>query len=272
MPKPSPHFSRLSIFFPMWNEEDYIRNTLAVARDECERLIEEGEIADYELLVVDDASTDATGKIADEMAAADRHVRVVHHPVNRKLGGGLKTGFTSARGDVVLYMDADLPFDLVEVGKALRLMRIYGADVVNAFRHDRTAEGPRRAVYSFGYNWLIRLLFGIHVRDVNFSFKLCRRRIFEHIELVSEGSFIDAELLVRAQRLGYKTIQFGVDYFARSRGVSTLSSFPVILKILRELWNLRRELAKVKPLPAEALALPAAPVLTEVPGRTASQR
>src|SRR5438477_9489813 len=137
----------------------------------------------------------------------------------------MKTGVANARGEVVLYPDADLPFDLAELGKALRLMRIYGADVVNAYRHDRTAEGPRRAVYSFGYNWLVKLLFGIQVRDVNFSFKLCRRRIFEHITLVAEGSFIDAELLVRAQRLGYKTIQFGVDYFARTRGISTLSSF-----------------------------------------------
>ncbi len=117
-----------------------------------------------------------------------------------------------------------------------------------AYRHDRTGEGTRRAIYSFFYNWLIRLSFGCHLRDVNFSFKLCRRRIFDHIELKSEGSFIDVELLARAQRLGFHIVQFGVDYFPRTRGVSTLSSPSVIVKLLREMFALRRELRAIQPV------------------------
>ena len=86
------------------------------------------------------------------------------------------------------------------------------------------------------------------MRDVNFAFKLCRGRIFEHIKLVSEGSFIDAELVIRANKLGYSIVQFGVDYFPRTRGISTLSSPSVIVKILKEMFQLRRELRAIRPV------------------------
>ena len=242
-----PPVEKLSVFFPMWNEQEYIRRTLSAATETCLRLVAEGEIGDYELLVVDDASTDDTGRIADELAAADPHIRVVHHPVNRKLGGSIKTGLATVTGDVVLYTDADLPFDLVELGRALRIMRQYEADMISAYRLDRTGEGPRRVVYSYVYNALVAGAFKVHVRDVNFAFKLLRRELLDAIELSSEGSFIDAELVVRASRMGFRIMQIGVDYFPRTRGVSTLSSGTVIVKILRELRDLRRELLAVTP-------------------------
>lgn len=234
----------------MWNEEEYIRRAISAGHSVCDEMVRSGEIADYELIIVDDASTDATPAIADELAASDPRIKVVHHPVNRKLGGSIKSGFAAATGDLVLYTDADLPFDMFELPKAVRLLRLYEADVVSAYRFDRTGEGYVRTVYSFFYNLLVRVLFGVRLRDVNFAFKLCRSRIFDHVELKSEGSFIDAELVIRAQRLGYQVIQFGVDYFPRTRGVSTLSSPTVILKILRELRQLRTELAAIQRLPS----------------------
>src|SRR5262249_30364935 len=94
---------------------------------------------------------------------------------------------------------------------------------------------------------LVRILFGVRIRDINFAFKLCRRRVLDRIKLVSEGSFIDAELVVRTVRTGGKVVQFGVDYFPRTRGVSTLSSPSVIVKILRELLAIRQELQSVGP-------------------------
>ncbi|MGB8861328.1 MAG: glycosyltransferase family 2 protein [Ilumatobacteraceae bacterium] len=241
-------FSKLSIFFPMWNEQAYIERAIGYAKEECELLIEKGEILDYELIIVDDKSTDRTPEMADAMAAADSRVKVVHHPVNRKLGGSIKTGFAAATGDLVLYSDADLPFDMAEVSRAVRLMRYYEADVVSAFRHDRTGEGSSRAIYTFFYNVLIRRLFGVRLRDINFAFKLCRTRIFEHITLQSEGSFIDAELIIRTKKLGYDVIQFGVDYFPRTRGESTLASLGVIRTILREMFALRKELRGITPV------------------------
>lgn len=231
----------------MWNEEEYIARTLRAAHEAGRTLMSSGEVSDYEIIVIDDASTDATGRMADEAAASDPRVRVVHHPVNRKLGGSIKSGFEAATGDLILYTDADLPFDMKELEKACRIMRQYDADIISAYRFDRTGEGYIRTVYSFIYNALVRVFFGVRMRDVNFAFKLCRGRIFEHITLASEGSFIDAELIVRARKLGYSIVQFGVDYFPRTRGVSTLSSPAVIVKILREMFQLRRELQAIRP-------------------------
>jgi glycosyltransferase involved in cell wall biosynthesis len=245
---PAEPFQKLSVFFPMWNEEDYVERTVTRAQEECELMVRSGAILDYELIIVDDASTDRTPELADKLAALDDRISVIHHPVNRKLGGAMKTGFAAATGDLVLYTDADLPFDLADAAKAVRLMAYYEADVVSAFRFDRTGEGPLRTVYTFCYNFLIRRMFGVRMRDINFAFKLCRTRIFDHVELHSEGSFIDAELIIRAKKLGYSVIQFGVDYFPRTRGESTLASGSVIRAIVREMRQLRHELRSITPV------------------------
>ena len=100
----------------------------------------------------------------------------------------------------------------------------------------------------FAYNWLIRVVFGIRIKDVNFSFKLVRTDCLHAMDLRSEGSFIDAELIIRAKKLGYDVIQFGVDYFPRTRGESTLASGAVIRRILSEMFALRKELKGLRPI------------------------
>jgi hypothetical protein len=139
-------------------------------------------------------------------------------------------------------MDADLPFDPDVIGKALRTLEITRADVIAGYRFDRTSEGLRRTVYSYVYNTLIGILFRWPHRDINFSFKMVRRRVLEAVELRSEGSLIDAELIVKAKNLGFVIQQIGLDYFPRSRGRSTLSSPAVIVKIFRELVRLYPEM------------------------------
>jgi glycosyltransferase involved in cell wall biosynthesis len=227
----------ISVVFPMWNEEAYVHRAVAAARDALSEVT-----VDWEVILVDDASTDRTAELADGLAQADPRIRVIHNPKNRKLGGTLRTGYASATKDLVLYSDTDLPFDFQEVGRAVRLLEYQQADVLSAYRHDRTAEGPLRTLYTLAYTALIRTLFQLRVRDVNFSFKLFRRSLLDRIPLKSEGSFIDAEFLVRAKRSGASIIQIGVDYFPRSRGVSTLASPAVILDILAEMARLWREL------------------------------
>ena len=227
----------ISVVFPMWNEEAYVHRAVAAARDALSEVT-----VDWEVILVDDASTDRTAELADGLARADPRIKVIHNPRNRKLGGTLRTGYAAATKDLVLYSDTDLPFDFQEVGRAVRLLEYQQADVLAAYRHDRTAEGPLRTLYTLAYTALIRTFFQLRVRDVNFSFKLFRRALLDRIPLKSEGSFIDAEFLVRAKKSGASIIQIGVDYFPRSRGVSTLASPAVILDILAEMARLWREL------------------------------
>ncbi|NNG00667.1 MAG: glycosyltransferase family 2 protein [Desulfobacteraceae bacterium] len=237
----------LTIFYPAFNEEAYVQRAVEAAKEVAEHMYRDKTISTYEILIIDDASTDNTPRIADELAGLDPKIRCIHHEKNVGLGGAVKTGFTHAAGSVVLYSDIDLPFDMMEVEKAYRLMRYYEADIVTAFRFDRTCEGFRRLVYSKMYNALIMLLFGLRIKDVNFSFKLVRKHIFDDIELHSEGSFIDAELLAKSKQYGFHTIQFGTNYFHRSRGVSTLSSWSVIYKIIREMMAMRKQIKRITP-------------------------
>jgi glycosyltransferase involved in cell wall biosynthesis len=232
----------LSVVIPMWNELEMLPRTVAAMSAQLDRLVGNGVIGTWELVFVDDASTDGCGELADEMAAEDPRIVVRHHAVNRKLGGSIRTGLAAARGDLVVYTDADLPFDPAEIRQAIHLLDLYESDVVAAYRLQRKGEGPLRFFYSYIYNTLVNTLLGLRIRDVNFAFKLTRRWVLDAIELQSEGSLIDAELLARARNEGAEIIQFGVDYFPRTRGVSTLSSPAVIITMLRELVGLGREL------------------------------
>jgi glycosyltransferase involved in cell wall biosynthesis len=222
----------------MYNEEAYVLRAVDAVRA---ALREVGGGA-HEILVVDDASTDRTGALADEIARNDPQVRVFHNDRNLTLGGTLRRGYAAATKDLVLYTDADLPFDLQELSRAVRLLEYQQADVLAAYRFDRTSEGLLRTLYTLVYSGLIRTLFALRLRDINFSFKLFRRDLLGKFELKSEGSFIDAEFLLRARKAGASIIQIGVDYFPRSRGVSTLASPRVILRLLREMTALWREL------------------------------
>lgn len=245
MAKPS-----ISLFLPAWNEEDYVELAVARAVKVLDRLSD-----DWELLVINDASTDRTRVIAEGLAAKEPRIRVITHEVNQKLGGAMKTGFSNSTKDIVVYSDMDLPFDLNELERALHLLEYLEADMICAFRFDRTSEGPKRIVYSFVYNALIASLFGVHVKDINFSFKVVHRRVLEAIELKSQGSFIDAELVVKAIKKGFRVFQMGVDYFPRTRGISTLASPSVIAKMMRELWTLHGE-TKQPSAPARPVRLP----------------
>jgi glycosyltransferase involved in cell wall biosynthesis len=220
----------VTVVFPMFNEEDYAERAVGAARGVLERAR-----LDFEIVIVDDASTDGTAAIADRLAREDPRVRVVHNPVNLKLGGALRAGYAAAAKDLVFYTDADLPIDLEELPRAVRLLEYQQADVVAAYRHDRTSEGWLRTVYTFTYNLMIRTLFGLKVRDVNFAFKLFRRSVLAKFPLKSQGSFIDAEFLLRARKAGCPIIQIGLDYFPRTRGLSTLASFGVIATMLGEM-------------------------------------
>jgi len=243
-PRAIPLFS---VVIPMWNEEESFAKTVGFLLAACDDLVARGAIDTFELVLVDDASGDSTGALADTAAAADRRIRALHHEHNLGLGGSVRTGLAGARGDVVLYTDADLPFDLFELPRLLRLLQVYDAGILSAWRMDRHSEGFRRSIYSAVYNTLVRVKLRLRVRDVNFACKMIRREVLDDIELRSTGSFIDAELLARANGRGHRIIQVGLDYFARSVGVSTLSSLGTIRGILAEMSSMSREIRRLRP-------------------------
>jgi glycosyltransferase involved in cell wall biosynthesis len=232
----------VSLVIPMYNEELNIEHAIAAGVEALQKYTD-----DYEIVIVDDASTDDSPAMVAKEAAANPRIRVFRNEKNRKLGGSLKRGFAEASKDLVLYMDADLPFDPDVLGKAMRALQVTGADVIAGYRLDRTMEGFRRAIYSYVYNALIGVLFGWPHRDINFSFKLMKREVLDAVELKSEGSLIDAELIVKAKNRGFAIQQIGLDYFPRIRGTSHLSSPIVILKILGELVWLFPEMRRRVP-------------------------
>lgn len=227
----------VSLVVPMYNEEKSVSRLLDVAIPALEENTD-----DWEIVLVDDGSTDATLSLAQARAEAEPRLKVLAHATNRGLGGTLRTGFAAARRDWILYSDCDLPWDFAETGRIFRAAEITGADVVSAYRLDRTGEGVLRSLYSFVYNGLVHLFLGIVLRDVNFSCKLIRRSLLDTLKLRSEGSFIDAELLARCVARGAVIQQVGLDYFPRTRGLSTLSSPRTVLTILREMALLAPEI------------------------------
>jgi glycosyltransferase involved in cell wall biosynthesis len=246
----------VSFVIPMFNEEENIEHAIDAALEALTHYTD-----DYEIIIVDDASTDSSPMLVARRVAENPRLQVIRHQRNRKLGGALKSGFAATSKDLVLYMDADLPFDPDVLGRAIRAMQVTGADVIAGYRLDRTIEGPKRTIYSYAYNALIGMLFGWPHRDINFSFKLMKREVLEAIELKSEGSLIDAELIVKAKNRGFTIQQIGLDYFPRVRGHSHLSSPRVIVKIFAELVKLYPEMRRKVPRDAEGsheILLPAA--------------
>jgi glycosyltransferase involved in cell wall biosynthesis len=189
---------------------------------------------DFEILIIDDGSSDGSQKIADELAKSDPRVRVIHHQGNKGYGQALRTGFASASKDFVIYTDCDEPVDLWLIGDAFA--RLEGHDMVIGYRLNRW-EGWRRFIYSNVYNMLVRVLFGVRVRDVNFSFKLLRREGLQKLRLAAGSVFIDGELLAEAARNHFKIAQMPVQYLPRKHGVSNFNSVRAATYTFEEIWS-----------------------------------
>lgn len=196
---------------------------------------------DYEIIIVNDGSTDSTGKIAQRLAAGDSHLRVVHHCRNRGYGAALISGFRAAEKELIFYTDGDCQFDTREL--ALLLPLIEESDVVSAYRLGRQDPLLRR-IYSRLYGISVRLLFGLRVRDVNCAFKLYKKPVVAKLSLRSQGAAIDAEMLIKAQRAGAKVSQVGVQHYPRQKGKQTGGTFLVMWRALGEIVDLWRELKR----------------------------
>jgi Glycosyl transferase family 2 len=213
----------------------------------------------HEVIVVDDGSDDDTRAIATRLAAADPTVRVVVHPHNLGYGAALRSGIAAARQPWVLLTDADLQFDLDQLGELLPLAQEH--DVIVGYRIDR--QDPRgRIVAAAAWNWLVHLAFELHVRDVDCAFKLIRRDLLRQLQLEADGAMISTELLVHCLQSGARLGQLGVRHRPRQAGRQSGTSPRVVARAFRELVALRLRLGPVRVADA-GLAAPQRPPRAE---------
>ena len=224
----------LSVFFPCYNEKDSIsvltEKAISVAGEICD---------DYEVILVDDGSSDGTAELADQLAEKYPAVRVIHHPVNKGYGAALQSGFRAATKAYVFYTDGDGQFDLAELHNLLPLVAQH--DIVSGYRLNRQ-DGLLRKINAFCWTKLVGFLFDLKLRDIDCAFKLYKRELFDTIEMHSTGALIDTEILARAVRKGYTIAQIGVHHYPRRAGQSSGANVKVILRAFKELFKLRKQI------------------------------
>ena len=230
------HNVSISVFFPCYNEQDNITRVVEQALTVLEKLN-----ADFEVIIVNDGSSDSTAQIADEIAGQKDRVKVVHHRTNLGYGAALQSGFKAATKELVFYTDGDGQFDINEMPPLLELMEQY--DIVSCYRLNRQ-DNLIRKINGWCWTKLVCLLFGMKIRDIDCAFKLYKREIFDNIKVVSTGALIDAEILARAVRKGYRVTQQGIHHYPRTAGAQTGANLRVILRAFKELLKLRGEISR----------------------------
>jgi glycosyltransferase involved in cell wall biosynthesis len=237
-PPPVARVPRLSFFFPAHNEE---ANLEALVREALETL---PTLADtFEIIAVDDGSTDATPAIADSLTAANPGVvRAVHHPTNMGYGAALRSGFGTARYDLIAFTDGDRQFKIADLGRLLdRLAAEDAPDVVVGYRIKR-ADPPVRALYARAYRLANRIFFGLTVTDIDCACKVFRGDALEGIRVESGGAFFSAEMLVKLRVAGRSVVEVGVPHYPRTAGSATGAKPSVVLRAVCDFWALRLRL------------------------------
>lgn len=223
---------RISFFFPAYHDEHTVEPLARVADEVLGRLCE-----DHEIIIVDDASPDRSGEIADRLAAQNPRIRVVHHPENRGYGQAVWSGLQAARFEWVAFTDGDMQYDVRELPGFVEAAK-NGADFVLGYKPVR-AEGWRRELTSALHNLAVRTLIGLKVRDVDCAFKLMNRRFIDGFvpSVHYKEAFIVVELLYRASRMGARFVQLPVSHHERPHGESQCFSWRTARRLA---WNTMR--------------------------------
>jgi len=227
-------FKELSVFFPAYNEEENIRGTVEKALDFLPLVADT-----YEVIIVNDGSSDATGRVAGELESEHPAVRVITHDHNRGYGAAIKTGFASSRYAYVFFTDGDGQFDIQELAKFAELAP--ECDIVAGYRIKRN-DPFYRVMNAKAYNLLVRILFGLHLRDIDCAFKVIRKDVINAVDLKSESQFVSAEFLIKAKKMGYSIRETGAHHYPRQHGTPTGNSIKSIVNSFKELFLLWKEL------------------------------
>lgn len=232
----------ISVVLPMYNESACVATTLPTALE----LISQ-RFANFEIVIADDASTDDSPAQVTAWAAKDPRIRLVRLAVNQKFGGALRAGMAAARNEYIFYTDFDLQVGLECLPEMLAHLVAENVVLTGYSAHVVKHANLKSHIISIGYNTLVRVLFGIKLRDINFGFKALRKSLHERMSLHSCSPFVDAELFVQAKWLGCAVKQLPVPFHMRQAGVSRIRRLGVILLTFRDMFYLRLGLFSQKP-------------------------
>ncbi len=231
--------SSISVVVPAYNEEGNITRCLT----NLDRYFQKSEY-DYEIIVVNDGSSDKTGEIVKGLIKKIKNLHLVEHSPNRGYGGSLRAGFAQAKKDVIVMAHADNQFDFGQVELLLDLLKKNNADIVSGIRSQEWSV--YRKFLRWIWNTLVRALFGYLATDIDCGFKVFKKDILQKINLTSDGAMIDTQLYAGARARGMKIVEIPVTHLPRTAGQSTGGNPGVIIKAIKELfifwWQLKNEL------------------------------
>lgn len=232
----------LSYFFPAHNEAENIEGLVAEALEALPAIAER-----FEIIAVDDGSTDGTGALADRLAAEHPDVvRAVHHAQNQGYGAAVRSGLAAARFPLICFTDGDRQFKVADLGRlTARLDDRDEAgrtpDVVAGYRIKR-ADPAIRLAYARTYRACLRLFFGLGVRDPDCACKLFRREALQDVHVESGGAFLSAELLIKIGQRGGIIVEEGVPHYPRTAGQASGADPRVVFRAVKDFWSLRLRL------------------------------
>lgn len=223
---------KLSVFFPAYNEEKNIKNTV----EKAAKKIKELPFKDWEILVIDDGSGDKTGEIADQLAKKNAHIKAIHQE-NGGYGTALRAGFKNAKYDWIVFTDSDGQFDFAEINKFLE--KTMEADYIIGYRIKR-ADNLFRLLAGKTWALSVFVLFGYWVKDIDCGFRMIKKSVYQKISPLesTRGAMINAEMLVKVKKKKFKIVQVGVNHYPRVGGASTGVRVNVIIKSYWELFKL----------------------------------
>jgi len=229
----------ISITLPAYNEAENIEALSEEIMGYCE-----GRKIPYEIIIVNDGSADATGKIAEALAAKHKTVSVIHHSPNQGYGRSLLDGFKASRYEYLFFTDSDRQFKISSLDELINHARDGSVDMVIGYRIDRQDPFMRKFL-SGCFNLLIRILFSLKIKDIDCAFKLFQKKAFDALNIQSTDFLFNAELLTKARIKNYSIREVGVRHYPRAGGTSTVSPKHIVLT-LKCLFALYREVAAFK--------------------------
>ena len=225
----------ISVVLPAHNEAENIRTTV----ENCISYLEQN-VSDYEVVVVNDGSSDDTQKIVEELKSTNYKIVLVNHAQNMGYGSALRSGFDKASCEYIFFMDSDGQFDINDLDRLLPL--VSAKDVVIGYREDR-ADSFIRSLNAWLYGLYIYLTFGLEVRDMDCAFKVFPKKAYQDIRPIkSGGALYSVEFLIKLKRDGLTLKEVPVRHFPRRFGTQSGANIKVILRMFKESWKLRNEL------------------------------